>query len=561
MKYLKKASLLATAAFIPILPILAAVRLVSASGSATLSLAPSGTTVAQGSSFNVDIHEDSGSDTVNAVQANLTYSGSLTFVSITSSADFSINAQSTGGGGTVSIGRGTTTPVSGDHVVATVRFTASGSGTANIGFDTGSAVVRSNDNGAEALTENSGSYTITSSSTMSLSPATKTVSQGTSFDVAVYEDSGSDTVNAVQANLSYPSSLTVTSITPNSSAWPIEAENTGSGGTVKIGRGTTTPVSGSQLIATVKFTAAGTGNAQVAFVTGSGIIRSSDNTAEPSTNTGGSYTITSTGSTSPASGSSSGTTSKKSTSAPAPPKSYTTAPASQSSPATAPADTAGPMISGIKATNLTTSSATISWQTSEPATSEVDYGLSTNFILNKMDSGLTTSHSLALDSKELIGHKTYHFVVKSTDAAGNQSVSEDMTFSTGGLQITKTEVAAAAAATLIGGGLWAAAAGGLKFGGGMIVSAGGIYKEPKPIIVGGGSPPPPPAPVVQPQTVQKSAPTAKPQTAQKPAPAAQPQTTKKPAASAEPQTPGKIVGPKNPPASQAVNQTKPKWVK
>jgi hypothetical protein len=377
--------------------------------------------------------------------------------------------------------------------------------------------------------------------------------------VAVYENSGSDTVNAVQANLSYPSNLlTFVSITPNASAWPIEAQNTGGSGLVKIGRGTTTPVTGSQLIATVRFTASAAGSTQVAFASGSGIIRSTDNTAEPSTNTGGSYTITAVTSSGGGGGggtSSGGTTKKSTSSAPAPPKTYTSAPSAQSSPSTAPADTAGPVISDIKVTNVTTKSATVSWTTSEPATSEVDFGLDTSYILSTSDATLAKNHSLALDPKELVGHKTYHFIVKSTDNAGNTSTSEDKTFSTGGIQITTTEIAIAAGAAVLGGGAWLmAAAGGLKMGGGMMAaSGGGIYIEPKPIILGGGSPPPQPTPVVHPQSAPQAPQTQS--TAKAKAPAQAPTTNQ------EPQTPGKVVGPKSPPPAEAPNQTLPKWVK
>jgi cell division septation protein DedD len=569
MKYISKISLFGSAALAAALPVLAAIHLASAAGngSATMYLSPASTTLAQGASFDLDIHEDSGNDTVNAAQAFLSYSSNLTFVSITSSPDFSVNATSTGGGGSVKVVRGTITPVTGDKIVATVRFTANTSGTGTVSFDSGSTVVRSNDNGKETMTFQNGTYNITSNAAMTLSPATKTVSQGTSFDVSVYENSGGDAVNTVQANLSYPADkLTFVSAAPNGTDWPVTAVNSGGSGLVKIGLGicpTCAPLTGSHLVATVKFTAANAGSAQVAFASGSGIIRSTDNTPEPSTNTGGSYTITAVSTGGSGGGGSTGgsgggtTTNKSSSPAPVPPKTYTSAPTAQSSPSTAPADTAGPVISDIKVTNLTTKSATVSWTTSEPATSEVDFGLDSNYILSTSDATLATTHSLALDPKELVGHKTYHFIVKSTDNAGNQSVSKDHTFSTGGIQITTTEIAIAAGAVVLGGGAWLmAAAGGLKLGGGMVAaSGGGIYVEPKPIILGGGTPPPQPTPVIHPQSAQPAAAVSPSQ-----APAKAP-SAKAPAPSSQPQTPGKIVGPKSAPPPEPDNQTLPKWVK
>jgi hypothetical protein len=215
-------------------------------------------------------------------------------------------------------------------------------------------------------------------------------------------------------------------------------------------------------------------------------------------------------------------------------------------------DTSPPVISDIKVTNVTTKSATIGWTTSEPATSEVDFGLDKNYILSTSDSTLATAHSLALDPKELVGHKTYHFVVKSVDSAGNQAVSEDKSFSTGGIQVTTTEIAIAAGAAVLGGGAGLmAAAGGLKLGGGaMAASGGGIYIEPKPIIMGGGTPPPQPTPVVHPQPASPQAQTQQTQTTAK---AEIPE-------SQAPQTPGKVVGPKSSPTPDEP-QTLPKWVK
>ncbi|MBX4197189.1 cohesin domain-containing protein [Candidatus Saccharibacteria bacterium] len=534
MKYLTKTNLLASVGLILVVPIIVAVRLVGAAGTATLYLSPASNTYAQGARLNIDIHEDSGSDTVNAVQANLTYSNSLTFDGIDTSPDFTTVAESTGGGGSVKIGRGTCGPcgpVTGDKVVATVHFIANAAGTANVNFAAGTAVVRSNDNQSEALTLNNGTYTISSPATMTLSPASQSFIKGTSFNVAVYENSGSDQVNAVQANLSYPANLlTFVSITPNTSAWPVEAENTGSGGLVRIGRGTFSPITGSQLIATVKFTAASAGTAQVAFASGSGIIRSSDNTAEPSINTGGSYTVTTTTSNPPAGGSGSVTssTSKPKSSSTSPPKTTTASPATQSSPVTTPLDTDGPVISNVKVINLSLNTATINWQTSEPATSEVSYGLSTKLILSKVDKNLTTKHSLALDSKELIGHKTYHFVVKSIDAAGNEAVSKDMTFKTSNSTFNGSKIVLISLGVIMIGALALAAI--TRFGGrgGGSSSTHGTYTEPKPVIVGGGGgqaqpivPPQPKAPPKKPATI---------------------------IAGEDPQTPGEVIVPKNSPA-------------
>lgn len=479
------------------------------------------------------------------------------------STDFPTTALTINSNNTLTVDRGTCacgyqTGVTGDKVVATVHFKANTPGTGTVNFASGSVVVSATTNLGETMTYAGGTYTITPTGTMTLSPATKTVTKGDSFDVAIYENSHTDSLNGVQANLSYnPNLLSVGGITPNSSVWPVQAENSASNGLIKIGRGTTTPVTGSQLVATVKFSAIATGGTQVSFTTGTGLIRSIDNSVEPSINTGGSYTVNAPAPTVSGGSGSTNTNNTGSTAAkPLPlPKSITSAPAAKSSPVTTALDTSPPVISNIKVTNVTTKSATVSWTTSEPATSEVDFGLGSNYILSTSDGALATSHSIALNPKDLVGHKTYHFIVKSTDAAGNQSVSKDMTFDTGGIQITTTEIAVVAGAAILGGGAWLmAAAGGLKLGGGMMAaSGGGIYVEPKPIILGGGTPPPQPAPVIHPQPAAPAAPVSAP--APTPAPKVQVPTPKPQA-----QTPGKVVNPKSAPAD-TTNQTLPKWVK
>jgi hypothetical protein len=89
-----------------------------------------------------------------------------------------------------------------------------------------------------------------------------------------------------------------------------------------------------------------------------------------------------------------------------------------------------PEITNISVINLSVKSATVTWHTSEPSTSEVDYGLNTNYVLNVTDSTLTKDHSVALRQQDLVGHKTYHFQVKSVDADGNLAFSKDLTFKT-----------------------------------------------------------------------------------------------------------------------------------
>jgi hypothetical protein len=92
-------------------------------------------------------------------------------------------------------------------------------------------------------------------------------------------------------------------------------------------------------------------------------------------------------------------------------------------------DETPPVISEIGASGITASTATIAWITDEPATSQVEYGLTTSYgSTTPLDSTLVTSHSVSLS--ELTPGTIYHYRVKSKDASENDAVSTDYTFTT-----------------------------------------------------------------------------------------------------------------------------------
>lgn len=94
-----------------------------------------------------------------------------------------------------------------------------------------------------------------------------------------------------------------------------------------------------------------------------------------------------------------------------------------------PSDTTPPVISSVAVGTLTLSEATITWSTNEPATQQVEYGLTTAYgTLSPLDSSLGTNHSGTLSN--LTPGTLYHFRVRNRDAAGNLAVSADGTFST-----------------------------------------------------------------------------------------------------------------------------------
>ena len=90
-------------------------------------------------------------------------------------------------------------------------------------------------------------------------------------------------------------------------------------------------------------------------------------------------------------------------------------------------DVTSPLISLISATNVTANSARISWGSDEPATSQVEFGLTSAYgKTTTLNQTLSMSHQQTLI--QLQPDTLYHYRVKSIDAIGNISVSNDMTF-------------------------------------------------------------------------------------------------------------------------------------
>lgn len=306
-----------------------------------------------------------------------------------------------------------------------------------------------------------------------LTPASASVTNGQNLAVQVWEDSGSDNINTIQANLNYPSSgLSMTSVAYDGSAFDSGAsgnEGAGGAGTVKISRiflrktvnGTVEyGVSGAQYIATIYFNVTATSGTQtVSFDPSSAAWTPPSDLNDP--NTVQSATITST----PGSYSLGGTATPPPPPPPPPPSSGGSGTGGSSSSSTQktgttvkPAgntsfsSTSGQLtISNISVTNLTNSSATVNWTTTAAATSEVDYGTASDQLyLTDSDSNYSTSHSVTLKSSNLQPNKVFYFVVKSTDKSGNVAKSDELNFQTGASsaisKLTKQSKTAAIAA-------------------------------------------------------------------------------------------------------------------
>jgi len=256
---------------------------------------------------------------------------------------------------------------------------------------------------------------LAASASLYLSPSSGSVIGGSTITLGIRENSGSTEVNAVQANLSYPANLFDVTAVNSSSAFNIVAENSYGNGSIKIGRGALPAVKGDQLVASVTFTAKTTsGTARVSFVSGSEVDSASNNTNILSSKSGGNYTLVAAPSPSSSSNSPSGGSVVK-------------------------PDTTPPRISTIKV-SATANRATVSWTTSEPATSEVDYGLNNGYGLTAIGGKLVTEHKLTLSSPVIEPATTYHFRVKSTDQAGNTAAGSDSTFKTQGGILNATVV-------------------------------------------------------------------------------------------------------------------------
>lgn len=87
-----------------------------------------------------------------------------------------------------------------------------------------------------------------------------------------------------------------------------------------------------------------------------------------------------------------------------------------------------PFISDVQVINITTSQATVTWLTLEPATSQVDYGLDTNYYEGVFNSKAVSDHSVIL--RDLFSGKTYHFQIQSVDTKGKLVTDIDRTFTT-----------------------------------------------------------------------------------------------------------------------------------
>ncbi len=137
--------------------------------------------------------------------------------------------------------------------------------------------------------------------TLSLTSTAATVAPGSTLSVTMKEDSGTDPVNSVQASLNYDATqLQYVSMTEGTSFPTIAANSTSTAGVIRVGRATSTPVTGVNNIVTLNFKVlASSGSIGLTYDKNfSFVVRSTDNTDILALTTGANFTVsgTSTGS-------------------------------------------------------------------------------------------------------------------------------------------------------------------------------------------------------------------------------------------------------------------------
>ncbi len=93
------------------------------------------------------------------------------------------------------------------------------------------------------------------------------------------------------------------------------------------------------------------------------------------------------------------------------------------------ADRQPSLISNLAVAKRTATSATITWSTDEPGSSQVEFGLNASYgHVSPLNPALVKQHEVTL--LNLAAFTTFHARVKSTDAAGNVALSQNFTFTT-----------------------------------------------------------------------------------------------------------------------------------
>lgn len=229
-----------------------------------------------------------------------------------------------------------------------------------------------------------------------LEPGSKEVPSGEEFKVEIRIDTGGSSVNAVQANLNYPEDkLELVRIDMGGSDFEVGASHEGGSGEIKIGRGNIEERTGRLLVASLIFKSLGGGDAKVDFAEGTALVDSGQEVE--TSKQSATYTLTGDPISQPDNDASEG----------------------------------GPLsISDIQVESASPRQAIITWRTSRPATSLLEYGVDNGYGLRVESSELVTEHRLVIDGEFLEPETLYHFRVTSTGQDGVSQTSDSFTFIT-----------------------------------------------------------------------------------------------------------------------------------
>lgn len=129
-----------------------------------------------------------------------------------------------------------------------------------------------------------------------VSPASGSYSNGQTFTVSVVADPKGDSINAVEAGLTFNKDvLSVVSVGKTGSAftlWTTEPAFSNSAGTVTFGGGSPTPFSSRSTLMTITFKTIGEGSGAVAFANASALAADGRGTDVLKASPGGTYTVT-----------------------------------------------------------------------------------------------------------------------------------------------------------------------------------------------------------------------------------------------------------------------------
>jgi hypothetical protein len=294
-----------------------------------------------------------------------------------------------------------------------------------------------------------------------ITPASGTTTAGGNITLNIYVNTNGNSINTAQTVVSWSSAhYSYVGISNGSSFGTFP--NTPGSSSVSFAAGSTAPVTGNVLVATLTLHATAAGSSQVTLAnvcapsdysnTCSATYDSATSNNDLASVVGGNYVVAaaqtggsgggSSGGT-PSGGGGSGSTGYGSGSGSTSHSSSTSSSGAQTTttPSTTPTATAtpsnpAPTISDIKVTNVSTNTATVTWTTNIASTSVVNFGLDSTYGLTASDTNLVTNHSVDLGSTYLSQGNTYYFTVTSATSTGVSATSDQSQFSTTGFNVT-----------------------------------------------------------------------------------------------------------------------------